>query len=73
MGELTLLGMVMGMQASVRMMVRIGSTRSTVPTTNLLPPTELISMRSPTTKGREMNCKHRQICVNPFCCSSVVY
>ena len=50
----------MGMQASVRMMVRIGSTRSTVPTTNLAPPTELISMRSPTTKGREMNCKHAQ-------------
>ena len=55
--ECTLLGMVMGMQESVRIMVRMGSTRSTVPTTNLLPPTELISMRSPTTKGREMNCK----------------
>ena len=55
--ECTLLGIVMGMQESVRMMVRMGSTRSTVPTTNLLPPTELISMRSPTTKGREMNCK----------------
>lgn len=47
----------MGMHASVRMMVRMGSTRSTTPTTNLLPPTELISMRSPTTNGLEMNCR----------------
>lgn len=58
--ELTLLGMVMGMQESDRMMVRMGSTRSTVPTTNLLPPTELISIRSPTTKGRDMNCNTYQ-------------
>lgn len=59
--QLTLLGMVMGRHASLRMMVRMGSTRSTTPTNHLLPlPGAITSILSPTTKGREMNCTQGQ-------------
>jgi hypothetical protein len=52
----TLLGMVMGSSASERRMVRIGSTRSTVPVMTWPPPDVSISTRSPTTNGWLRNC-----------------
>ena len=51
-----LLGMVMGSSASERRMVRIGSTRSTVPVMTWPPPDVRISTRSPTTNGWLRNC-----------------
>ena len=46
----------MGTSWSVRRMVRIGSMRSTVPLTALLPELVAMSTRSPTRKGCDTNC-----------------
>ena len=51
----TLLGMVTGRDASVRMIVRMGSTLSMTPTMTRSPPPDDSSTRSPTTKGRDRN------------------
>lgn len=52
----TLLGIVTGRDASVRMIVRMGSTRSMTPTSTRSPPADDSSTLSPTTKGRDKNC-----------------
>lgn len=52
----TLLGMVTGREASVRMIVRMGSTRSMTPTSTRSPPADDNSTLSPTTKGLDRNC-----------------
>ena len=65
----TLFGMVTGRDASVRMIVRMGSTRSMTPTRTRSPPADDSSTLSPTTKGRDKNCMQKKRHKTTFLCN----